>query len=165
MDIQAALRTQYHAALAMLRQAIDDCPDDLWADDTHPSYWQVVYHTLFFTHLYLMPDVDAFEPWARHRDHVEGLDPEPWPPGVEPPEPYTKTALVEYLNDCETRVDEAVPTLDLSAPRSGFTWYDPLPKLDHQINNIRHIQHHVAILSERLRVANGRGVGWRGLVT
>jgi hypothetical protein len=35
-----------------------------------------------------------------------------------------------------------------------------MPTLDHQIVNIRHIQHHAAILSNRLRRASGIEVDW-----
>ncbi len=58
-------------------------------------------------------------------------------------------------------VDAAVDGLDLEAPECGFWWYK-LPKLDHQINNIRHIQHHAALLSGRLRQATGTDVEWVG---
>ena len=33
--VRAALKTQYHAALAMLRQAIELCPDAIWRSDEH----------------------------------------------------------------------------------------------------------------------------------
>ena len=51
----------------------------------------------------------------------------------------------------------AVDRLDLDAWECGFPWYR-LPKLDHQINNIRHIQHHAALLAGRLRLAAGTGI-------
>jgi hypothetical protein len=49
MDVRAALKSQYHAAMAMLRQAIDRCPEILWtAKDVHPAYWRVAYHALYY---------------------------------------------------------------------------------------------------------------------
>ena len=69
MDVRAALKCQYHAALAMLKQVIEPCPDDLWAGEDYPiSFWRVAYHTLFFTHLYLQPNEKAFRPWDHHRN-------------------------------------------------------------------------------------------------
>lgn len=159
MDIVAALTSQYHASLAMLREAIEDCPEDLWVEDVQPSYWRIVYHTLFYTHFYLMPDLHTFTPWEKHRRAAVDLAASP-----EGLEPYPREELLAYLAICEQLVDQQLAVLDLSAPRSGFPWYDPLPKLDHQINNIRHIQHHLAVLSDRLRVAVGHGVEWRGYV-
>jgi hypothetical protein len=37
-----------------------------------------------------------------------------------------------------------------------------MPTLEHQIVNIRHIQHHAAALSSRLRRSAGIGVNWVG---
>lgn len=48
MKIQAALKGQFHAALAMLKQAVENCPADLWdRDEAGPPFWHVAYHTLF----------------------------------------------------------------------------------------------------------------------
>ena len=54
---------------------------------------------------------------------------------------------------------EGVDTLDLLDPESGFSWHR-LPKAEHQIMAIRHIQHHVAQLGVRLREAAGIGIDW-----
>ena len=55
--------------------------------------------------------------------------------------------------------DDAVAGLDLNDPQNGFSWYN-VPKAEHQIINIRHIQYHQAQLADRLRAATGAGVGW-----
>ena len=56
--LKAALKSQYHAALAMLRESIERCPDALWYSHTPTNaFWQVAYHTLFFAHL--VPDADG----------------------------------------------------------------------------------------------------------
>jgi hypothetical protein len=159
MNVQAALKNQYHAALAMLKQTIDQCPDDLWTSQGQfPAYWRVAYHTLFFTHFYLQPNVDAFRPWKHARDKCQDLGPVSQSTIGEP---YSKSQILEYWHVCDTMVDAAVDRLDLDAPECGFPWYQ-LPKLDHQINNIRHIQHHAALLSGRLRVAAGADIRWVG---
>jgi hypothetical protein len=58
-------------------------------------------------------------------------------------------------------VDAAVDALDLESGSSGFAWY-PIPKLEHQLVNLRHIQHHTAQLADRLRAFADIGVSWRG---
>jgi hypothetical protein len=164
MNVQAALKGQYHAALAMLKQTIEQCPDDLWAGGTYPvACWRVVYHALFFTHMYLHRDVQSFRPWPHHRDHHECLGELPYPPYGRPKigEPYTKSQLLEYSQLCDGMIDAAVDQSDLDAQECGFPWYQ-LPKLDHQINNIRHLQHHAALLAGRLRLAAGLDIGWVG---
>ncbi len=164
MNMQSALKSQYHAALAMLRQVVDRCPDELWTAQGHPSqFWQVPYHTIFFTHLYLQPDEKAFRPWEFHREEYQFLQEVPWPPH-EPPklgEPYTKPQVLEYWQSCDAMIDAAVDQLDLGAAECGFWWYE-MPKLEHQLMNIRHIQHHAAELAHRTRLAIGKPLDWIG---
>jgi hypothetical protein len=166
-SLRSVLKSQYHAALAMLGEAIGRCPDDLWSGSGHTNEcWQVAYHALFFTHLYLQPHEAAFRPWEHHRADVQYPDGIPGPPrpgSTLPlvPEPYTKAQVTAYWRFCDRMVDGAVDALDLHSPESGFPWY-PIPKLEHQIVNIRHIQHHAAQLADRVRTAVDVGVGWVG---
>jgi hypothetical protein len=52
--------------------------------------------------------------------------------------------------------------LNLEA-ESGFSWI-PMNKMELQIYNIRHIQHHAAQLIERLRDNQGIHIKWVGKV-
>jgi hypothetical protein len=165
--VRAALKSQYHAALGMLRQTIEQCPDDLWLSTEHKNaYWQVAYHVLYFAHLYLMPDEAGFRPWKGHQSdvqHPDGIpgraDPNSSLPLI--PKPYTKSQVLAYWSICDETVDPALDTLDLNSADSGFSWYK-MPKLEHQIVNIRHIQHHTAQLADRLRFATDTGTRWIG---
>ena len=171
--LSSALKNQYHAALAMLRQAIELCPDDLWTGGDHVNpFWRIAYHTLYFVHLYIQPRVTAFRPWEHHQTGIQYLDNVPAPPDIEaltelphrPPqtgEPYTKAQVLEYWMFCEQMIDDAVDALDLLSPDSGFSWY-PIPKMEHQIVAIRHVQHHTAQLGDRLRAGVDVGVDWAG---
>jgi hypothetical protein len=58
-------------------------------------------------------------------------------------------------------IDGAVDAMDVLASGSGFSWY-PIPKLEHQVVNIRHIQHGAAQLADRVRAAADAGVDWVG---
>ena len=45
--LRSALKSQYRAALAMLKEAIERCPQDAWADARYVNAcWQVAYHTM-----------------------------------------------------------------------------------------------------------------------
>lgn len=164
--VRTMLKSQYHAALAMLREAIERCPDELWdaADDTN-AFWQIAHHTLFFTHLYLQPDEASFRPWsgqvrAQHPDGIAGPE-EPGSPLPLIPPVYSRDQVLEYWAVCDRMVDPAIDALDLNAPESGFHWYR-VPKLEHQLVNLRHLQHHTAQLSDRLSRSAGGGVRWVG---
>jgi hypothetical protein len=165
--LRSVLKSQYHAALAMLLETIERCPDDVWSSTEHlNSFWQVAYHTLFFTHLYLQPNERAFRPWEHHQaevQHEDGLAGPPDPYSTLPliPEPYTRAEVLTYWKFCDELVDGAVDALNLCDPLSGFSWYK-VSKFEHQIINIRHIQHHTAQLADRLRSAADLGIKWVG---
>ena len=163
--MKSALKSQYHAGLAMLRQAVEDCPDAVWEDETPTNaFWQVAYHALFFTHLYLQPRLEDFRPWPGHQSNVQHedgiagpVDPESDLPLI--PERYARADVLAYCDFCDALVDAAVDALDLDSPESGFHWY-AMPKVEHQLVNLRHMQHHAAQLADRLRNAAGLGVRW-----
>ncbi len=165
MNIQSALKSQYHAALKSLRLAIEKCPDALWDDpaDGPARFWRVVYHTLFVTHFYLQQDQNSFTPWAKHQEEANFIETVPWdssrPP--KPCNPFTRDELLEYWSICDDMIDRGVDALDLSAPQCGFPWYK-MPTLEHQIVNIRHTQHHAAALATRLRRTAGISIDWVG---
>lgn len=154
--LRVALKSQYHASLSMLRAAIRRCPDKLWirrGGHANP-FWQIAYHTLYYTHLYLQPNNRIFRPWDRHQRGIQHMN-----IPLKNRRPYTKADVLAYWSVCNALVDGAVDALDLNHPQSGFSWYK-VPKMEHQIINIRHIQYHQAQLADRLRVETGAGVGW-----
>jgi len=160
MSLQAALKSQYHASLAMLREAIDACPADLWTDASYVNqFWQVAYHTLFYADFYLQPSESTFVAWEHHRANYNFF-----PSGPEVARsltPYSIDEVKGYCARCDAMIDSAVDRLDLTSPESGFPWYK-MSKLEHQFVNLRHIQHHTGQLAERVRQATGEGVGWVG---
>jgi len=145
METQKIIRSQYLAALEMLKQAIERCPDEMWnVAQEKNKFWQVAYHALFYTHLYLQKNLEEFKPWSKHKDGYQR-------PGGAPGEmvtAYGKEEILDYLAVCQEQVTEKTATLDLEAP-SGFDWL-PFSKLELQIYTIRHIQQHGGELYERL---------------
>ena len=163
MDTRAVLKSQYRAALEMLRQAVARCPGPLWDDPQDRNrFWHVAYHALFYTHLYLQDGETDFVPWAQHRREYNFLGPLPWPPHREPQigEPYTREQILDYCAVCEQQVQERVEAMDLEAG-SGFDWL-PFGKLELQLYTIRHIQQHAGELTERLSARAGVEVEWVG---
>ena len=70
--LRTALKGQYHAALTMLRGAIELCPDSLWFDSGQGTpFWRITYHALFYSHLYLQRDEASFIPWEQHQAGAE----------------------------------------------------------------------------------------------
>jgi hypothetical protein len=164
MDLRRIIKSQYHASLAMLRQTIEKCPEYVWAS-TNPKnyYWRIVFHTLFYTHLYLQTAEGDFVRWSRHTDESQFLGRTPWPPHDEPRigKPYTRQELLEYLDLINTEVDARVDGMILENP-SGFDWL-PFDKTELQFYNIRHLQQHIGELCERLG-DQGVDVDWIGTI-
>jgi hypothetical protein len=165
MDVRSALKGQYRSALAMLRDAIERCPDELWVSGEHPrNVWRIAYHALFFAHFYMMPSDADFVPWAQHREQANFLEELPWPPHGMPEvaDPYTQAELAAYARELDAMVDAGIDRLDLDAETCGFWWYK-MPKLDHVILSIRHVQDHAGQLAELVRPTAG-DVEWVGTV-
>ena len=165
--VKTALKSQYHASLEMLLEAVNKCPDELWLDTTSVNaFWQVAYHALYYVHMYLQPNLESFQPWEQNQKNVQFQNGFPGAPRAGSnlpliPEPYTKAQLLEFLALCNGMVNSAIDTFDLLEKKSGFPWYT-CTKLEHQIISIRHLQHHTAQLGDRLRGAGEEGLTWLG---
>ena len=149
MNIHEVLKSQYFAALAMLKEAIEKCPESVWYDPNEKfRVWSKAYHTVFYVHLYLQNSEKDFVQWEKHHDPDGDV-------------PFTKDEVLEYLAFAKKQVADRVPVTDLEA-ESGFHWY-PVNKLELQFINIRHIQQHTGELYECLGTPeNMENLGWVG---
>jgi hypothetical protein len=157
MAVKESIKSQYHAALAMLTQAIEKCPDAMWVDTDYVNpFWRVAYHTIIYTTFYLSPTEGDFIPWEGHKDGMQlsGDD------ALEA-DPYSKADLLAFLDLCCKQVDIQVESLDIAAG-SGFDWL-PFDKMELQLYNIRHIQQHTGELCERLGAQGEIQVDWVGM--
>jgi hypothetical protein len=155
MNANEAILSQYLAALEMLKQAVSQCPPLRWNDPSDKNKsWHIAYHALFFTHLYAQVSIDEFKSWAHHRPDAESLG-KPLDP------PYTPVEVLAYLDFCAQDLQAKLPLTNLEAESSGFHWL-PFGKLELQIYNIRHLQHHAAELMERLGEQEGIELPWIG---
>ena len=162
-EFNAAVRSQFAAALDMLQQTIERCPDALWEDSAAPNrFWQVTYHTLFYLHLYLQPSLKDFVVWPRHIREYELLSAPPWAADKKPHtgQPYSKQDLLAYIVFCREEIDRRTQSLDIEAP-SGFDWL-PFGKLELQFYILRHLQQHIGELSGRLLTEARVEIDWVG---
>jgi DinB superfamily len=163
MDTKQVIQSQYLAALGMLKQAVVKCPPELWnAPEDRNKFWHVVYHALFYVHLYLQDTEKDFRLWEGHRTEYQFMGQVPWPPR-DPPKignPYTREEMLAYYDFVVRQVRERVPVLDLETA-SGFDWL-LFGKLELQLYNIRHLQQHAGELYERLGAKAGIDLDWVG---
>jgi hypothetical protein len=161
------LNRQCAAAIEMLRNAVEACPDDLWDDRTDGTpVWHIAYHALFFCDLYLSDNLESFQAPDFHVDRYHFL------PGdykefggivTTPDRSYSRQQMLEYADHCieKSRAVFAELTEERARERCGFWWYE-LNVGEFLINNLRHTQHHAAQLALILRRRAGVGVEWLG---
>lgn len=163
--LRKTLKSQLHAALAMLKEAIELCPEDLWEDTTPTNaFWQVAHHTLFMTHMNLIEDEADFQPWEHQRpaQYPDGLpgpaDPDNPLPLITTPD--TREEALAYWHHCDELVETGIDAIDLTRADSGSPRYPDMSKLEYLLNSLRHLQHHTGQLADRMRAAADMGMPW-----
>src|SRR6185437_11658844 len=155
--------SQLRSSLKMLINTIRKCPEDIWTDDANGNpYWRIVYHSLHYTSLYMAQGVSSFIPWTKHIKNYNrlGLFTEDNKPIVITTI-YTKDEMVTYaeaiLNNCESLINDS----SMNEP-AGYEWL-PMNTFEKHIYRIRHLQHHIGQLIEKLHAAGIWGIDWEGV--
>lgn len=165
--VRTLLLHQYEAALSMLGACIAACPEATWHGPVATyRFSQVVFHTLYFTDLYLGRDDETTfraQPFHRRLAPLFANLPAQREPFEAPaPHAYDRTALLAYLEFCRRKAAEILAgetEESLSAPNIFVSTFS---RAELHVYNIRHIHHHAAQLSLRLRLDTGTGVEWAG---
>ncbi len=163
--LKQLLANQYEATLCTLNFCIDKCPESSWNGPVaNLKFCQVVFHTLIFADLYLGRDTELSlrqHPFHREnpqffRDYEEFED---------RPQTllYDRMTIKKYLEHCRTKATNAIEseTAETLAGPSGFEWRK-FTRAELHVYNIRHIQHHAAQLSLRLRLDHKIDIPWVG---
>lgn len=158
---------QFGASIDMLRDALRDCPDELWEKrlwDDQPdqwvasgfsTFWYLGYHTLFWLDLYLTGAEEGFAPPAPF-DLVEMEE------GEALPRTYSRDELLGYLEHCYRKCQETFRTLstDQSQRLCRFSWGE-VSFAELQLFNLRHVQEHGAQLRMFLGQQASKLAQWR----
>ena len=161
---KSVIARQYDAALCTLGGGVGRCPDAMWDSAVaNLKFCQAVFHALIFTDLYLGPDVGSLREQGFHREHsgVFG-DYEEFEPRRQAAV-YTRPFIELYLGHCRAKA-AAVTAGETAESLAGLSGFERLkfPRAELHVYNIRHVQHHAAQLSLRLRLDTGDGVAWVG---
>lgn len=155
---------QFEAALCMLRFCVDLCPNEAWQKAVaNRPFSQTVFHTLFFTDYYLEPRDETIPDQPFHRENAEFFGDYEQIQPVEPTSTYERREIERYLAFCREkaiRVVSAETEESLCAPADFKRRQCSRAEL--HVYNMRHIQHHAAQLSLRLRLDHGTDVPWVG---
>ena len=111
-SVKTAISNQFQAALAMLQNAIEICPDEYW--DTTSEFWYIAYHTVFWTDYYLTIEHAQFQP------------PKPFTLSefdfscIKPERIYSKAEVMLYLHHCQQKAQQLIS--DLSLEKLNHRW-------------------------------------------
>lgn len=150
---------QFGAAIDMLENAMEACPEHLWVEPTRHPHLQFAYmafHTLWWLDYYLDEDPDTFRPPAPYT--MGELD----PAGVYPDRPYTKDQLRAYLEHGREKCRRTIAALTEEKAKGPHNH----GKRQHNVLNLhlynaRHVQHHAAQLNLILRqVTDSQAPRW-----
>lgn len=140
MDLHKVIRSQYLAALAMLKQAIVKCPPDVWDDPNDKDrFWFIAYHTLYYAHRYLKTTNKNYVRWKK-------------PDYGKQENAMSKEQVLEHLETVRGEVVDQMAVMKLDG-KSGYAGF-LANKMELQLYNIRHIQQHVGELYGRLSPYN-----------
>ena len=152
---RSVIRRQFDAALDMLGNAIDACPDSVWFSSGRHTFWYLAFHALFWTDFYLFGE-------DRLRFH-------PPPPfsltefeeGILPERAYSKDELLAYVKHCRKRLNAVVAAMTESwAANSCPLPYREMSNGELLLYNLRHVQHHAAQLNMLLRQKTDSAPAW-----
>ncbi|MBL7975632.1 MAG: DinB family protein [Candidatus Kapabacteria bacterium] len=165
MNITQHFQMQYGAALEMMRTNVAACPDELWNNPQYGNrFWHIAYHSLFYTAFYLSPSEAQPVLWSKCKPSYQMMGRWSQAPTYNPNEtiPYTKEEINEFIDFLLERITVAFDETDYDAP-SGISWIS-FNRFGLYMYNLRHLQHHIGQLSERIRQVTGSGTGWIGKV-
>jgi hypothetical protein len=154
---------QFDAALCMLGFCVEQCPDVLWeCRIANLRFCQVAFHALFFADYYLgQSDEHSFRRQRFHLDNSQIFrDYEELEDRVQVLL-YDKDAIRAYVRHCRNKAAQAIAAETAESLRApcGFA-RKALSRAELYVLNIRHIQHHVAQLSMRLRLDAQESTPW-----
>ena len=152
-SLKESMWYQFGAAIDMLGNALENCPDELW--DTDTRFWYIGYHTLFYLDYYLSETTENFSP------------PEPFtlseldPAGILPNRTYTKEELLNYVRHGKQKCHDFIAGLTAeSAEKRFINEYRNYSMIEILLYNMRHVQHHAAQLNLLIRQSNNNPPKW-----
>ncbi len=153
---RSSVAGQFDAAITMLANAIEACPDALWDQEAGGQVFrELAFHTLIYLDLYLSESEETFRPCA------PTIDVNVCEEGLFPTRRHSREDMLAHVAACRAKCAGRIAALtDAEAwSRCGFPWLD-LTVFDMLLYNMRHVQHHAGQLNLLLRQAGGAVPRW-----
>lgn len=153
--LPALIGQQFGAALDMLENAINACPDSQWGGGSKFGY--IAYHTTFWTDYYL-----SDTPMEKDYQPPKPFTLSEFEDGQLPDREYTKTevlAFLDHVRQClqrqlQNNVQEELLEKRFTSEYKDFSLFELL------LYNMRHVQHHAAQLNLLLRQGGTTPPDW-----
>ena len=159
---KSLITNQYEAVFCMWNTCIDRCPDSRLDEPiVNLAFCQVAFHTLFFADVYLGRDFDAVRNQAFHNDNTKSFRDYEELEDRKQELLYDRPFLQSYLTHCRTKAPEviAAETVETLSAASGFPRKD-FSRAELHVCNIRHMHHHAAQVSLRLKLDANVDIPW-----
>lgn len=139
--------------LAMLREIVETCPDAVW-DEPQIGVREHVYHVLVGADVWLSPDVASY-PFDQIVDDDGAEFRAPASAAI------SRDYLLAYVDLITARV-AALPESDAELLAVQLLRGREFTLLDRCLGQFRHMQHHIGVINEKLRVRGASAVDWQG---
>lgn len=170
-----SLWANFGAAIDMLINAIELCPDELWNKER--KFFFLAYHTTIFLDFYLSWPVSGFHPCLPYTIGDETAIPRDAIDDVIPERFYDKKEMLDCLagirEKCKNLIahatEDSLNARWITDNEIGMHGLCPRVVKDYTVleilfYNLRHVQHHVAQLNVILRQHIDRAPDWVALV-
>ena len=170
-EFKQCLWVNFAAAIDMLRNTINMCPDELWKEEK--KFYYTTYHTTVFLDYYLTNPVKKFKPKLPYTIRNESKLPSLAIDDVIPDRFYSRPEILSYLVSIRKKCKDLI--LLSTDDRLMKRWIDDIEIGMHGLcpsmvenytlleiifYNLRHVQHHVAQLNFILRQKIDMAPGW-----
>jgi hypothetical protein len=163
--VKKLILSQFEAALCTLHLCIERCPEPDWNKPvgTKP-FCQAAFHTLFFADYYLGQNESSYRDQPFHRQHPDFFRDYEELEDRKPLLLYDRPTIRLYVQHCREKASRVIAgeTEASLRARAEFT-RRTFSRAELHVYNLRHIQHHAAQMSLRLRINHGIDIPWVGI--
>ena len=153
--ITNGLLTQFSSTWKMLKQAIENCPDEYWyGTDKDWNYSRTVYHIIETQEFYIRSTPDGMV-WGKLLGDVDNKD---LPAETIYP---SKGILVGYLDKIEMQITDYLKNIELEEllQKDDFKWFSSV--FEKLLYLLRHNAHHLGELGRMLREWDCKRMKWQ----
>ncbi|NHJ49881.1 MAG: DinB family protein [Asgard group archaeon] len=153
--ITSGLLAQFSSTWKMLREAIENCPDEYWyGTDKDWNYSRTAYHIIETQEFYLRNTPEGME-WGKLLGDTEN-------PDLSAVDIYpSKVVLVNYLEELETKIKKYLKDVKLDdlLTKDGFKWFSSV--FEKLLYLLRHNAHHLGEMGRMLREWDCQRMKWQ----